>query len=141
MATSFANKCCRYDFASLPVTSTIVNPAKPVNIYQVKSVYATLDDIAVEYRNYCYPTAPFVSYATIVKDPIKGPICARRRAVVTKLQTADDVAFDAISKAEAFIKANPTLSAVSLVQDAYAAVINFQGAINTTAASVAPVQQ
>ncbi len=123
------------------VTAPIVNPAKPVNIYQVKLLLATAEDAANEYRGYCYPTAPFVSYADIMKDQIKGAICARRRAIVAKLDNADDLAFDAVKKAEAFIAANPKVSAVSLVQSAYAAVVNFQGAINTTAASVAPVQQ
>lgn len=123
------------------LTAPITNPATPVNIYQVKSVYATALDLANSYRTYCYPTTPFKSYAALMADSVSGPICKSRRSIVAKLGAADDVASDAIAKAETFIKANPTLSAVSVIQSAYAAVVNFQGTINTTAASVAPVQQ
>lgn len=119
------------------LTASITNPATPVTLYQVKSVYATALDLANGYRTYCYAKP----YATLMADQIAGPICKSRRSIVTKLQSADAKAASAISAADAFIKANPTLSAVSVIQQAYAAVTSFQGAINTTAASVAPVQQ
>jgi hypothetical protein len=119
------------------ITASITNPATPTNIYQVKSVYATALDLANAYRDYCYARP----YKTLMADSVAGPICKNRRSIVTKLQSADDVASTAIAKADAFIKANPTLSATGLISQAYAAVVNFQGAINTTAASVAPVQQ
>lgn len=119
------------------ITAPIVNPATPVTIYQVKSVYATALDLANGYRSYCYARP----YATLMADQIAGPICKNRRNIVTKLQAADDQASSAIAKASAFIAANPTLSAVSVIQSAYAAVTNFQGVINTSAASVAAVQQ
>ncbi len=123
------------------VTASIANPATPVTIFQVKSVYASALDLANGYRDYCYPTSPFKSYKALMADPVTGTICKSRRSIVAKLGVADDQASDKIAKAEAFIRANPTISATSLVREAYAAVVNFQGAINTTAASVAPVQQ
>lgn len=136
--------CLTLDSSALSVfkggtslTASITNPATPVNIYQVKSVYATALDLANGYRDYCYARP----YKTLMSDPIAGPVCKSRRSIVAKLGVADDQASNAIAKAEAFIKANPTLSAVSVIQSAYVAVVSFQGAINTTAASVAPVQQ
>jgi hypothetical protein len=123
------------------ITAPIANPATPVNIFQVKSVYASALELAGAYRDYCYPTNPFKSYKALMDDPVQGTVCKTRRSIVAKLDVADDQASDAIAKADAFIKANPTLSAASVIRDAYTAVTNFQGAINTTAASVAPVQQ
>lgn len=119
------------------LTASISNPATPVTIYQVKSVYATAVDISNGYRDYCYARP----YDTLMKDEIAGPICKRRRFIVTKLGEADDKAFAAIEKAEAFIKRNPRLSAVTVIREAWAAVTEFRGAINTAAASAAPISQ
>lgn len=122
------------------LTTSIINPAKPINIYQVKLVYEKAVDAVNEYRDLCYPTAPFKAYETLMKDEIIGPICKRRRSIVAKAQDADDIAFAAIAKAEDFIKRNPTVSAVTVIREAWAAVTNFQGVINTSAASVAAVK-
>lgn len=119
------------------LTATITNPVTPVTIYQVKSVYAAALDIANGYRDYCYARP----YATLMQDQIAGPVCKSRRSIITKLQAADDRASDAIAKADDFIKRNPTVSAVSVIREAWAAVTNFQGVINTSAASVAAVKQ
>lgn len=118
------------------LTASIANPATPVTIYQVKSVYATALDLANSYRDYCYARP----YAALMTDPIAGPACKKRRAVVTALNSASDKAADAIAKADAFIVANPTISAVSVVREAWIAVTSFQGAINIASASAAPVQ-
>jgi hypothetical protein len=118
------------------ITAPIANPATPVNIYQVKSVYAAALDLANGYRDYCY-ARPF---KTLMADPIAGPVCKSRRSIVRKLGVADDQASAAIAKAEDFIARNPTISAVTVVREAWAAVTNFQGVINTSAASVATVQ-
>lgn len=119
------------------LTASIANPATPVTIFQVKSVYAAALDLANGYRDYCYARP----YKALMADPVSAAVCKSRRSIVAKLQVADDNAADAIANADTFIKANPTLSAVTVIRAAYAAVTNFQGAINTTAASVAPVQQ
>lgn len=123
------------------LTASVANPATPVTIYQVRSVYATALDIADGYRDYCYPTSPFKSYKTLMADPVAGPICKHRGSIVTKLGNADDAAAAAIAKADAFIKSNPTLSAETVIRAAWAEVTNFQGVINTSAASVAAVKQ
>ena len=104
------------------ITATITNPATPVTIYQVKSVYATALDIANGYRDYCYARP----YATLMQDQIAGPVCESRRSIVRALQTADDRASDAIAKADAFIRANPTISAVSAIGLAQQAVTDFK---------------
>lgn len=123
------------------VTAPIVNPAQPVNIFQVKSVHKTALGLANEYRGYCFPTSPFIPYKTIMEDPVKGAICKYRYRNVERLQGADNKAALAIEKADDFIARNPKLSAVTVVREAWAAVVNFQGTINTVAASAAPVQQ
>lgn len=119
------------------LTASISNPATPVTIYQVKSVYATALDIANGYRDYCYARP----YATLMQDQIAGPICKNRRPIITRLQSADNQAASAIARADDFIKRNPTVSAVTVIREAWAAVTNFQGVINTSAASVAAVKQ
>lgn len=118
------------------LTASIQNPATPVTIYQVKSVYATAVDIANSYRDYCYAR----SYKSLMADPIAGPACKNRRSIVVKVQAADDQAAAAIAKADDFIARNPKISAVTVIRDAWAAVTNFKGVINTAAASAAPVQ-
>lgn len=123
------------------LTATIQNPATPVTIFQVKSVYAAALDVANGYRDYCYPTNPFVSYENLMKDSVARTVCKRRGSVVLKLGAADDKAAVAIAKAEDFIARNPRLSAVTLIREAWAAVTNFKGVINTQAAAVAPVKQ
>lgn len=119
------------------ITASITNPATPVTIYQVKSVYATALDIANGYRDYCYARP----YKTLMADEIAGPICKNRRFIVTKLGAADDQASSAVANADNFIKANPKLSAETVIRAAWTAVTNFQGIINTSAASVAAVKQ
>lgn len=118
------------------LTASIQNPATPVNIYQVKSVYEKAVDIANSYRDYCYAR----SYKSLMADPIAGVACKSRRPIITKLQDADDKAFAAIQKAEDFIARNPKISAASVVREAWAAVTNFKGVINTAAASAVAVQ-
>lgn len=118
-------------------TSTYANPAGPVNIYQVREGYAAVLEVAVAYREYCYPTKPFKSYKALMDDPIAGPVCKSRRRIVTTIKVADERAFNAISRAEAFIRANPTINAVSVIREAWAAVQDFQSAANRTAVSIA----
>lgn len=119
------------------LTASIVNPATSITIYQVKSVYATALEIANSYRTYCYARP----YKVLMTDSIAGPACKNRRLIIIKLQAADDRAAAAIQKADAFVRANPTISAVSVIREAWAAVTNFQGVINTSAASAAQVVQ
>lgn len=107
------------------LTTTIDNPVGPVDIYRVKNTYAAALEVAAEYRRYCWSQP----YAALMKDPIAKPICAGRRQIVRAFQKADEKAFFAISAAENFVAANPTLSAASLVSAAWQAVTDFQSAI------------
>ena len=118
-------------------TSTYTNPVQPVNIYQVKQGYDAVLKIAVAYREFCYPTKPFRSYKSLMLDPIGGPVCKNRRSIVTAIDDADDKAFDAIKRAETFIRNNPTISALSVISEAWAAVQDFHKAASTTAVSIA----
>ncbi len=113
-------------------TAPIVNPATPVTIAQVKESYDGALKVAAAYRDYCYPTHPFKAYKDLMADPIAGPLCKYRRRVVLAINKADDKAFDAIQKAEEFIAANPTVSAVSVVREAWAAVLSFQAVAVST---------
>jgi hypothetical protein len=114
-------------------TSTVTNPVKEVNIYQVKSGYAAVLEVAASYRDYCWSK----SFAALMADPIAKPICEHRRSVMRAVDKADDRAFDAITRAETFIRNNPTISAVSVVREAWAAVQDFQSAASNTAATIA----
>lgn len=118
------------------LVATISNPATPVTIYQVKAVYAAALDIANEYRGYCY-ARPF---KTLMADPIAGPACKQRRAIVRALDGASETAANAIEAADDFIRRNPKISAATVVREAWAAVTNFKGVINTAAASAVAVK-
>jgi hypothetical protein len=114
-------------------TSTITNPVKEVNIYQVKTGYAAVLEVVAGYRDYCW-SKPF---AALMADPIAKPVCEHRRSVMRAAQKADDRAHDAIVRAETFIRNNPTINAVSVVREAWAAVQDFQSAATNTATTIA----
>lgn len=114
-------------------TSTIANPVQEVNIYQVKTGYAAVLEVAASYRDYCW-SKPF---AALMADPIAKPVCEHRRSIMRAVDKADDRAFDAITRAETFIRTNPTINAVSVVRAAWAAVQDFQSAASNTAATIA----
>jgi hypothetical protein len=115
-------------------TSTYNNPVRAVNIYQVKEGYAAVLEVANGWREYCYASP----YALLMKDPIAGPVCRNRRSILRAIQSADTKAFAAITRAETFIRANPTINAVSVVSEAWAAVKDFQSVASKTALSIAP---
>lgn len=103
-------------------TTTVTNPVKPVNIYQVKTAYKAALGIAVDYREYCYAR----SYKSLMADPIAKPICQNRRGIIRSAQAAQVRARSAIDKADAFVKANPTVGASAIVTAAWDAVKDFQ---------------
>lgn len=80
---------------------------------------------ANRWSKYCWA----LPYEKIVADPLAGPICQDRRPVRRALVDAADKADKAIKKASDFIRANPTVSAVSLVNDAWAAVDDYRSKI------------
>lgn len=109
------------------LTTTINNPVGPVDIYRVKNTYAAALEVAAEYRRYCWSQP----YAVLMTDPVAKPICQNRRQIVRAFQKADEKAFFAISAAENFVAANPTLNAASAISAAWQAVTDFQSAIPT----------
>lgn len=108
-------------------TASIDNPISGVDIYRVKNTYAAALEIAAEYRQYCY-SAP---YKTLMADPVARPLCQKRRAIIRKIDSADDKASAAIAAAESFVANNPTISAVSVISAAWDAVTAFKTSIPT----------
>lgn len=106
-------------------TSSVNNPVSATNIYQIKNAYAASAELAVEYRRYCW-SAP---YANLMADPVASRLCRSRRPVTRAIMAADQKAFFAVSAAENFVTANPTLSAVSVISAAVKAVTDFRNVI------------
>lgn len=104
------------------ITAEITNPARPVDIYRVKSVYNIALKAANQYRDYCWSQP----YSALMAQPLSAAACKNRRAIVRQLDTADDRTYAAITKAEDFIAKNPRLSATSLVMAAWNEVTKFQ---------------
>lgn len=119
-------------------TGTFVNPVGQINIYQVKEGYAAVLEVADGWRDYCWPTSPFKSYADLMKDPISRTLCQNRRNTLRIINAADDKAFDALTRAEKFIIANPTVNAAAIVSEAWAAVQDFKRVASNTAIAIAP---
>ncbi len=111
------------------VTSTYTNPAGPVDIFRVKSVYASALEALDSYRTYCWSKP----YSVLMADPVAAPMCRNRRPIVRAAQAVEKKAFAAIVAAETFIVNNPRLSAATLVTAAWTAVTQFQGAVTQAA--------
>lgn len=115
------------------LTASVVNPARPVDIYRVKTVYASASEIVVAYREYCWSA----SYKVLMENPIAKQVCARRRPITRAMIAADRKAEAAIVTAENFIRDNPRLSATSAILAAWRAVTDFQRLATDTAVSIA----
>jgi hypothetical protein len=105
----------------------IVNPITNVDIYRVKNVYAATLELANRYRSYCYE----VSYQQILADPIRRPVCKDRRAVIRQIQRYQPIAGEAVRKADAFVRSNPTVNASGVIGVAWDAVSQFQRVVPT----------
>lgn len=106
-------------------TASIDNPITGVDIYRVKNTYAATLELAAEYRRYCWSKP----YRALLADPVAGPLCSARRAVVRKFQSADVAANAAIAKAETFVAQNPTISAATVINAAWDAVSFFKNSV------------
>lgn len=106
--------CARFD-----------NPITSANIYQAKNVYSATVKLAGDYRDYCWKRP----YVVLLRDPVAGPACKNRRAVVRALVKADDLAFTALTDAENFVRDYPTLDATQVVGAAIRAVGDFNALI------------
>lgn len=110
------------DTAFKAVTTTIVNPVGPVDIYRVKLAYAAADKLVDDYRTYCYRD----TYIVLMADPISKPACQNRRAVIRTAQSYRRTASAAINQADIFVHNNPTINAATVVNAAWAAVTAYQ---------------
>lgn len=106
-------------------TTGVQNPVSSTNIYQLQLAYAAALQVSVDYRNYCYSK----SYEEILKDPVMRAVCEYRRRVLTQIQKYRPKAGSAVRSAEAFVFANPTVSAAGVLDDAWKAVTDFQNAV------------
>lgn len=107
-------------------TASVNNPVTSTNIYQLKNAYAAAATLATEYRSYCWS---FASYRAVMADPVASKLCRSRRPVTRVIVAADEKAFFAVSAASNFVRDNPTLSAVTVINAAVKAVADFRSAI------------
>lgn len=104
---------------------SVTNPVTNLDIYRVKNTYAATLQLAKDWRTYCWSK----TYKAIMADPVAKPVCQNRRQTVRQIQKYQPVAGSAVAKADAFVKANPTVSAVSLIGPAWDAVTALQNVI------------
>ncbi len=113
------------------ITATIDNPVTSQNPYQARLTLNLAVTAANRWSAYCWRRP----YEQIMADPIAKPICQNRRSVRTALLAAGEKADRLIKRASDFVRANPKVSAVGLVDDAWAAVNEFRSQIPALPAS------
>lgn len=111
VATSLLTGCQYSDRINL--FTSVQNPISNDDFYYVKAVYASLALPVANYRELplCKKSKPF-SFTNI---------CAKY-SVIVKLQEYDNIAYNAISKADQYIASNQTLNLGSVVSAAKLAV-------------------
>lgn len=117
--------CAQIGDVARIATTTITNPVSQTDIYRAKNAYAAALQLVVDYREYCWARP----YAALMADPVAGPLCKNRRAVVQAAQVARPKAASAIRSAENFVRDNPTVNASSAISAMWAAVTDFQNAV------------
>lgn len=100
----------------------VVNPIRSVDIYRVELAYATALEVAVGWRKFCWDR----SYAVLMTDPVGKVACVNRRAKLRTIQEARKIAGDSVRYAATWVKENPTVSAQSVIDAAWKAVVTFQ---------------
>lgn len=103
-------------------TTTIVNPIDSTDIYRARNVYEATLKVVDGWRTYCWER----SYQALMSDPVARPICQNRHARLTRVQVVLPKARAALLRAEKFIRENPTLSAVTVIRQAWDAVRELQ---------------
>lgn len=91
------------------VAATVTSPISTIDLYRVKNVYAAADQLAIEYRSYCYSKP----YADLMSDPVAQPVCKYRRQVITTFQAKRKIAARAIANAKTDSLLSVAWSAVS----------------------------
>lgn len=107
------------------ITAKIANPVTSQNPYQARLSLNLGLKAANRWASYCWRRP----YEQIMADPIAKPICQNRGTVRASLFAAGEKADRLIKKATDFVRANPQVSAVGLVDDAWAAVNGFRSQI------------
>jgi len=101
-------------------TASVANPVTSLSMYDIKATYAIAQagaEVYIQrYRDGFRCTKTKLESVT--------NLCSRR-SVVLRLQTADQRAQIALGKADAFISANPTIDASSVISAAQLAVSAF----------------
>ena len=105
--------------------ATVTNPVTNLDIWRVKNTYAATLQLATSWRTFCYARP----YATLMADPVAKPVCQNRRNTVRQIQKYQPLAGTAVRKADAFVSANPTVNAASLIGPAWDAVVAFQAVV------------
>ena len=106
-------------FGVIPVGTTIANPISATRFATIESTYGVALAAAKNYRD-LYTT----NRCTRTHPESLTNICARR-SVVVQMQNADKQAQVALSQAQSFQAANPTLDATSFLDAAERAVNAF----------------
>lgn len=105
--------------------ASVTNPVTSVDMYRVKNTYAATLQLAANWRTFCYAR----TYKSLMADPVAKPVCQNRRSTVRQIKKYQPLAGTAISKADAFVAANPTVSAANLIGPAWDAVTAFQAVV------------
>lgn len=114
------------------VTTPFTNPVSPNNIYQVKLAFNISLKLANKWADYCWSKP----YAQLMTDPVASQVCKNRRQTRRTLFAAAARANAAIVSAQIFIKNNPTINPIGVIDDAWKAVTDYQSLV----AQVAPAQ-
>lgn len=102
-------------------TTTITNPVTTSNVYQAELAFNISVKAANKWAAYCW-SQPYVK---LMADPVAAVACKNRRTTRRALSAAGDKAQAAIKVAQTFIKNNPTISPLKVVDDAWSAVNSY----------------
>jgi hypothetical protein len=131
LATLLVAGCTTVDLGKVFTGTT--NPVTSVDMYRVKNVYGATLELVIKWREYCGipagATKSTRSYASLMTDPIAKPVCQNRRATLRVIQSSQAKAGSAITYADNWVRANPTVSAASVIGPAWDAVTLFQQAV------------
>lgn len=107
------------------ITTTIENPVKPQNVYQVRLAFLATVKVANEWASYCWSGR----YKVLMADPVASRVCVNRRQTRRALIAAADRTSAVINASAKFIRNNPTLSPLAAIDGAWTAVTEYQSTV------------
>lgn len=107
-------------------TQTFTNPVGPVQMYQVKNVYAAGEELALEYKSKCFGADGKKTVAEIRSDAALVVICNHRVSRWNAIRAAENKAYVAVKVADKYIADNPSGNAVTYITAAWKAVNDFK---------------